>query len=92
MAHTFTVTMLDNEVECEGMTFIINVSQHIHGGINLEIPGGFGEDDEGDWQEVDGNYHIRRLEESADFIERDDQEFEITITDEDVQKANQYLT
>lgn len=87
---SYTVSMNDNEIEIDGITFIVNVSDHANGGVSLEIPGGYGEDVDGEWMEVDGNFHIRELMDSNESITHYDQEFEVEITEADVQKAKEY--
>lgn len=88
--NTYTVSERNNTIEIDGITFIINVSDYAHGSVTLEIPGGYAQDDDGDWIEIEGNYTLRTLYDDVDWIETSDQKFDVTITVDDIARARSY--
>lgn len=82
----YTVSMNENEIEIDGITFIVKTRD---GYITVEIDGGYGQDDDGEYMEIDGGYRI--TSQDLDFeIDDYDQEFEVEITAADVKKAQEY--
>lgn len=86
---TQTITVADGEeFEVEGITFFLRETQR--GDVYLLVPGGYGQDYEGEYVEVDGDYKIRTLFESDELGPDDYGEFEVTITADDLAAARAY--
>lgn len=87
-AREYTVVVeRDERFTIEGLEFIANV-HNTGDSITIEIDGGFGQDDDGDWIEVDGNYTVMYREITDEEFEND--EYEITLTRVQIEDAKRY--
>ena len=81
---------IDDEIEHGDVVFFVRIGSHVGDPITLEIDGGFAQDHEGNWWEVQANFVIRELFANGDFVESRNQEFEVVISLEDVREAQKY--
>jgi hypothetical protein len=91
--HTFTVTIGNNTFEIEGIEFMVIPSRYNSTEFTVEIDGGYGiadyEDGLQNWVEIDGNFEVKTFE-TAQEIDHNETEFEVTITAEELARAKEY--
>lgn len=85
----YTLSLNNNEFEIDGITF--RAEDTSYGNTNevtIRIDGGYAQDDDGDWLEVDTDYEVATFD--VPYLDTYDDEFEIELTDEQIAKAKAY--